>query len=674
MSMTVPYPRQQVAAGEITARRTLPWERLGLIAILALSALLELWHLNHAGYSNQFYAAAVLSMTQNWHAFFFNSLDSVGFVTIDKPPLGFWIQAASAKLLGFSNFAILLPEALATVGSVALVYHLVKRTFGGVVGLLAALMLALVPISATVGRNNTIDSLLVFTLLLAVSTGLKATQRGSLKWLLVTGAIVGLGFEIKMLEAYLVVPALGLLYLLGAPVSRRVRLAHLALASLVMLAISLAWPLAVDLTPASLRPWVDSTQDNSAISLALGYNGIQRLLGERQSLTQFLSGLGIKLSATDTSNAAGPGGPGGMFNNGPAGVLRLFDQQLAGQASWLLPVAMVGVALAAWRALRNRVRFVYSRQGQTAIVFGAWLLTAGAFFSVANFFHSYYLVTLGPPIAVLAAIGLAHTWRLFRSGTWLGWLLPMTLVGTALVQAVILNYYGSNWSRWLSPIAVGGTSLGAAGLVVALVMPALRGRPRLTRAGMVLSVAALLVAPAVWSGYSTLYASNGGIPSAGPQIAGTNGPFGGGPAPAFADRADRAPTNSSGGEPGSGGPEAGVSTALISYLEDNQGSAAYVVATPDSNTAASIILASQQPVMSIGGFTGGDSILTVDQFAQLVQSGQVRYVLAGRGGPQSSSNSAIMSWVRSNGTLVQSSAVGSQTQLYDLSTLQGAAA
>ncbi|MBV9354684.1 MAG: glycosyltransferase family 39 protein, partial [Chloroflexi bacterium] len=381
-----PLARDDVA---LVGERRFAWERIGLIAILAVSALLELWHLNQLGYANEFYAAAVYSMLQNWHAFFFNSFDANGFVTIDKPPLGFWMQVLSARLLGFSGFSILLPEALATVGSVALVAYLVRRAFGSATGLLAGFMLALVPISVVVGRNNTIDALLVVTLVLAVWAALRATERGSLRWLLATAVLVGLGFEIKMLEAYLVVPALGLVYLLGAPRPLRTRIGHLALATVVMLVVSLAWPLAVDLTPASLRPWIDSTQDNSAISLALGYNGIDRLIGQRGSVGQFVGGL--------TSSAASDGtgfGGGGMFNNGPAGVLRLFDAQLAGQASWLLPLALVGLVGAIWPAVRDRRRLVENRQVQAGIVWGTWLLAAGAFFSVANFFHSYYLVTL----------------------------------------------------------------------------------------------------------------------------------------------------------------------------------------------------------------------------------------------------------------------------------------
>jgi 4-amino-4-deoxy-L-arabinose transferase-like glycosyltransferase len=655
-----------------------PWERIGLAAIALLAAVLEFWHLNQLGTPNTFYAAAVLSMTQNLHAFLFNSLDSVGFVTIDKPPLGFWIQAISARLIGFSGFSILLPEALATIGTVVLAYVLVKRAFGGVAGLLAALMLALVPVSVAIGRNNTIDALLVFFLMLAVWTSLKATEHGSLRWLLITGVIVGLGFEIKMLEAYLVVPALGLVYLLGAPISWQKKIGHLLLAATAMLAVSLAWPLAVDFTPANLRPWVDSTQNNSAISLAFGYNGIQRLLGQRESLTQFLSGLGIRLSSSDpTANATNPGGFGGMFNNGPAGPFRLFDQELGSQASWLLPLSLLTIAIAVWQGIVSRTTFFRTRKGQTVVVFGMWLLTAGAFFSVANFFHSYYLVTLGPPIAVLAAIGLVGLWQEFRAGSWLGWGLPVAVLGTALVQVAMLRYYPT-WSAWLTPMAVGAAGLAIVGLVIARIGK----RWLVARGATVLAVVALLLVPAIWSGYTSMSSlRGGGLPMAGPQVQGDRGfGFGGAPEGRASGRSPVAPSDAVpggfGGGPGGfgGGPDFGTANAAVTdYLIQNQGSATYLVATTDSNSAASIILATDKPVMSLGGFSGSDPILTVDQFADLVRSGQVRYVLAGRGnggfGGRGGS-SAIMSWVQANGTPV--SIDGSQTQLYDLSSVQTA--
>jgi 4-amino-4-deoxy-L-arabinose transferase-like glycosyltransferase len=251
----------------------LPW--LGLAAVLVLSACLNLLRIDREGYANSYYAAAVKSMAQSWHNFFFVSFDPGGFVSVDKPPLGFWVQTASVKLFCFHGWSLLLPEALAGVGSVVIVFLLVRRVFGSVAGLLAALVLALTPITVATSRNNTIDTLLVFTLLLGTAAILSAAESGRLRWLL----LVGLGFNIKTLEAFLVLPAFIALYFLAAPVSRWTRLWQLALAGIVLLAIALSWMMAVDLTPASQRPYVGSSQHNSELELALGYNGIERLLG-----------------------------------------------------------------------------------------------------------------------------------------------------------------------------------------------------------------------------------------------------------------------------------------------------------------------------------------------------------------------------------------------------------
>lgn len=215
----------------------------------------------------------------NWHNFFFASYDPGGFVTIDKPPVGFWLQVGSAKLFGFSPFSVLLPQAIAGVLSVFLLYHLIQRRFGVTAGLLAALALALSPISIVTNRNVTIDSTLALTLLVGAWAVLRAAETGRLRWLLLAAILVGIGFNIKMLEAYLVVPAFGLLYLLAAPKSIWKRIGHLALAGILLVVVSFSWIVAVDLTPASQRPYVDSTQDNSELTLALGYNGIERLLG-----------------------------------------------------------------------------------------------------------------------------------------------------------------------------------------------------------------------------------------------------------------------------------------------------------------------------------------------------------------------------------------------------------
>src|SRR3989440_4137327 len=252
--------------------------RFALGGILLISIVMNFYQLGKNGFGS-YYPAAVRSMMDNWHNFFFAAYDPGGFVSIDKPPVGFWLEVASAKLFGFSSFSVLLPQALAGVLSVLLLYYLVRRHFGVVAGLLAALALALSPISVVTNRNITIDSTLALTLLVGAWAVLRAAETGRLRWLLLSAFIVGVGFNIKMLEAYLVVPAYGLLYLLAAPRSIWKRLGHLALAGLVLLVVSFSWVVAVDLTPASQRPYVGSTQDNSEISLALGYNGIERLLG-----------------------------------------------------------------------------------------------------------------------------------------------------------------------------------------------------------------------------------------------------------------------------------------------------------------------------------------------------------------------------------------------------------
>jgi 4-amino-4-deoxy-L-arabinose transferase-like glycosyltransferase len=637
------------------------WPALALAGIAVLAAALNLWGLQRSGYGNAYYAAAVLSMLQNWHNFFFVAFDPGGFVSVDKPPLGFWIQVASAKLLGFSGVAILLPEALAGVGSVLLTYHLVKRAFGTGTGLLAALMLALTPVSVAVSRNNTIDSLLVFTLLLAAWATFKAAESGSLKWLLLAALTVGLGFEIKMLEAYLVVPALGLLYLVAAPRRWLVRIGHLTLAGVVLLTVSFAWPVAVDLTPASQRPWVDSTQDNSAVDLALGYNGIQRLLGRGATLTPVVPGS----SGAGAQGFAGfGGGPGGRQENGAPGPLRLIDQQLGPQASWLLSLSLAGLVISGLAAWRSRKTLSTSRQGQAFFVWGMWLLTAGAFFSVAEYFHSYYLVTLGPPVAALAAIGTVGGWRALRDGTRLAWLLPAALLVGGLLEGRLLVPYADGAYSWLAPLALGLTLLSAVALLGVwsvrrwLDSRAVHGLVSgLAAAGVV----ALLVAPAVWAATPALGQGGGGLlPSAvGPRTgtgAGAGFGRGGGPNPGV-----RGGPGGFGGVRGSGNAQ---QQQLIDYLEANQGESKFLVATANANAAAPIVLETGKPVMALGGFLGSDPILSAQEFASLVQAGEVRFVMAsgrGFGFGGFGANNSVMGWVQQNCTEVDGG------QLYDCS-------
>ena len=252
-------------------------EKVLLSLILLLSAILNFTNLSIEGTSNQYYAAGVKSMITSWKNFFFVSFDPTSFVSIDKPPLGFWIQAISAKIFGFSGWSILLPEALAGVISVLIIYIIVKRSFGTTAGLLSALFLAVTPVFVAVSRNNTCDNLLVLTLLLACWAISIAAEKGKFKYLLLSLAIVGIGFNIKMLQAYMVIPAIYLTYLLSNAISVKKRIIHLISGTLVLLVVSFSWAFVVDLIPAANRPYVGSSTNNSELELIIGHNGLERL-------------------------------------------------------------------------------------------------------------------------------------------------------------------------------------------------------------------------------------------------------------------------------------------------------------------------------------------------------------------------------------------------------------
>jgi 4-amino-4-deoxy-L-arabinose transferase-like glycosyltransferase len=652
------------------------WPRLALAVVMLVSIFMNFFQLGQNGFANLYYAAAIRSMLDSWHNFLFVSFDPGGFVSIDKPPLGFWLQAASAKIFGFTPFSIFLPQALAGVLSVLLLYHLVRRHFGVIAGLLAALALAISPMSVVTNRNNTIDSTLVLVMLLGAWAVLRAAETGKLRWLLLCAVFAGLGFNIKMLEAYLVVPAYGLLYLLAAPRRIRVRIVHLVVAALLMLTISLSWAVAVDLTPAASRPYVGSSQDNSEVSLALGYNGIQRLLGQfgfgKASSTsgnttrQFppagagsgtfngrnfpQPGAGGSSQTPQGFGNGGSGNGGGMFNTGNPGLLRLFNEPLGGQIVWLLPMALLGMLALAWQ---RRPRFREDRQQQSLILWGTWLLTMAVFFSVATFFHQYYLSTLAPAICALFGIGVVVMWQDYRRSGWRGWLLPLALLLTALEQIHII-VSNPSWGTWLIPLIAIPCALAAVILFAARLMPHLRLNARILAPTLCVGLLALMLTSAVWS---TI--------------------------PVLADEASSLPVAGASGQSGVGlGGRGTADTALIRYLEAHRGSAKYLVAVASSNEADAIILETNQPVMALGGFSGSDPILTTAQLATLVKNGTVRYFLlngSGGGGP-GGGQSTLISWITQHGKVVSSSqwqsssssgsgGFGGSGQLYEITSV-----
>ncbi|MEC1635733.1 glycosyltransferase family 39 protein [Bacillus mojavensis] len=656
-----------------------------LILILLASAFLNIYNIWNDDTVNPYYTAAVTSMMQSFHNFFYASFDAAGFITVDKPPITFQIQTISALIFGMHGWSVILPQALAGVGSVLLMYLLIKPTFGKTAARIASFIMACTPIAVAVARTNNVDALLVFFLLLATWLLFKAIRKGKLIWLLAAFFVVGAGFNTKMLQAYMILPAFLLFYLIAANATIKKKIISLGCALVVLAAVSLSWPLIVDNIPASKRPYVGSSQTNSVLELAFGYNGIQRLTGQNSGGGQGGSSKDAakEMSSSENSssdaqappnqstsssssnsdksangnmtappsngempsgsqggppNGGGDGGPGGdggkggsggskmqsgtgMFGTGTPGPLRLFQQELSDQISWLLPFAIFGMAGLLIAGARERRRL--SVEQKETVFWIAWLVPIAGFFSVAEFFHHYYLIMLAPPIAAFVGAGWVALVQLYRSHTgWKSWLLPGAMVATTGFELFILRNYNDQISvGWSIGVGVIG-ALSA----IALLICKQRQKP-LTYYISLAGLLVLLVMPIYWASTPLLYGGNSSLPETGPQLASSSGK-------------------------GMGMNESSVNEKLIEYLEENNSGAEYLFATTDSNTAAPYIIKTKKAVMTIGGFSGSDPAITLTQFKKLVKEGKVKYFLAsgmGKGG-----NNEIVEWVQENGKKVSS--------------------
>jgi len=578
-----------------TSRR----EWLAIAGVLLLSAILQLARLGEQGWGNPYYAATVRSMLLDRDLWFFASFDPAGWVSVDKPPFGFWVQSASSRLFGFHGWALLLPQALATIGSVALIWRVVRDRFGPVAGVLSALVLALTPITVATGRTNTIDPLLVLVLLIAVWALQRAIDRSALRWLLLSGAMIGIGFLTKMLQAYLVLPAWAAAWVLAdAMRSWRRRTAALVAAGLVVVVVSASWLVIVDRTPASERPYVGSSSGNSAIELAIGYNGLQRLLGDRD----------------ETSGAPSPGrilSAFGAIETGSPGPLRLFNPFLAAQASWLLVVAIVG-GMCAWRVAGPWLALPLGRAQAALVLWGGWLLTAIAFFSVAAQFHRYYLVMLGPPIAALTGIGAVDLWTLYRRPGVGGWVLPGTVGAcTAIAMLIVARVPGISAAVLPVTLIIGAIStvLLIAGRLVARVDL----RRTLASLGCAAAVIALAIGPAIWSSWSVTHPVDSTLPAAGPGtslVPSLGGSSDDANAPSFAlDRISP------------------PDPATLAFLNRNHRTERFPLATLNAMSAAPYIIYEAMPVAALGGFVGQDPIVSPPRLRQMIERGDVRFVL-----------------------------------------------
>jgi 4-amino-4-deoxy-L-arabinose transferase-like glycosyltransferase len=480
-----------------------------LIGLIALAGTLNLWALSRNGWANDYYSAAVRSMSSSWHNFLFGSLDASGVMTVDKPPLALWIQSLSVRVFGYHSLSILVPQALIGVATVVLVYDLVRRRFGRMGGFVAGLALALTPITVAISRHNNPDALLILCCVAALWCTVRALEaasaRSQTRWLVLAGVAVGLGFETKMAVALMVVPGIAAAWLWIAPADgnpthpRLHALRQLLAGGVAMVLVGGAWPLLVELIPAADRPWISGTSDNKILSLISEYNGVGRIDGQ----------------------TGGAGGlqkmGGGSVFGGSAGPLRLLNSALGGQAGWLLGFALVsaiGILVA------SRLRRADPRSGWLIAVGGSLLVTAVVFSDAKGIFHPYYVSLLAPFIAALVGAGAAQMLKGGLNARIVG---PLAVIAGVATELAVLSRYPGELT-WLAPVLI------AVGVLAALALAAFAER-RVRLAALASVLAALLVAPAAWAVDTLGHATSGTFPAGGPASAaagGGPGGFGGG--------------------------------------------------------------------------------------------------------------------------------------------------
>ncbi|MDQ0713544.1 4-amino-4-deoxy-L-arabinose transferase-like glycosyltransferase [Streptomyces luteogriseus] len=695
-----PAPPQDAA----TAPR---WSLPALLAILALAAVLYSWNLSGSGL-NSFYSAAVLSGTESWKAWFFGSLDAGNFLTVDKPPLALMVMGLSCRVFGYGTWQMMAPMIAAALGTIWILHSSVKRVFGHAAAAVAALVLALTPITVAINRDNNPDTLLVFLMVAGAALALRATRDGRLLPLLGSAACFGLAFNTKMLQGYIALPAVFLVYLYAAKPAVVKRIVNLVLSTVVLAVSSFWWAAAVSLVPASERPYIGGSTDGTAWNLIMGYNGLGRILGGE-------------------GNGGGGGGGGGF--SGTAGLGRMFNDILGGQISWLIPFA--GIALVGGLVLCGRAARTDLTRAALAL-WGGWTVLHYLTFALAEgTMHPYYTTALAPGVAALCGGGGVLLLRAFRADRRWVWVLPLALGVTAVWAAVLLRR-ASGWNTWLWPAVLVVMALAVVGLFV-FRSGASGLRLRLLAVSVAAAVVAAVAGPAAYAWSVPSSGAGGGMggtnPTAGPTTgSGFGGPGGGGgrgfpgggsggpgeagqqggnaqagsgfpgggtppggqsgQAPEGTGDAGGTPPNTGGGtssagdsgtgasgdtgsradgmQGGPGGGMGGASSELIAYLKKHQDGAKWLLAVSSSQGAAQLIVSSGEPVISMWGWSGSDKAMTLVKLKELVKKGELHYVQLGGGmgggpGGGSSVSSEVTAWVQKHGTAVKESDYSNST-------------
>ncbi|NUP24517.1 MAG: glycosyltransferase family 39 protein [Streptomyces sp.] len=662
------------------------WARPAFLGLLLATLLLYLYNLSASGYANSFYSAAVQAGSESWKAFFFGSLDAANAITVDKPPASLWPMALSVRLFGLHSWAILLPEVLMGVGTVAVVYAAVRRRFSPAAGLISGAVLALTPVAALMFRFNNPDAMLALLMAVACYFVVRAVEDGRTRWLVWAGVAIGFAFLAKTLQAFLILPPLAIVYAVCAPVSLKKRFGQLAAATGALILSGGWWVAIVELWPASSRPYIGGSQNNSFLELTFGYNGLGRLNGE------------------ETGSVGGGGGnSGGQW--GETGWDRMFNSEIGGQISWLLPAALILLAAGLWATRKAR------RTSVTRASFLVWggslVITMVVFSYMAGIFHQYYTVALAPYMAAVIGMGAGLLWEK-RGEMWASITLAASVVAAAVWSYVLLNRT-SDYLPWLKWLVLVGGLVAALGLIFAG-----RINRQLALAAASLGLVASLAGPTAYTISTLQEGHTGSIVTAGPagasMMGGGGGGRGGGPGgggggfPGGGQNGQQGQQNGQqgngfpgggmpgqngnsngnsqsqqgqggqsqqgngfpgGGQTGEGGGMGGgggvggllngatVSDEAKKLLETDSGDYTWVAAAIGAQNAASYQLSTGDPVMAIGGFNGTDPSPTLAEFKKYVEDGKIHYFIGGgsgggMGGSSNGTSSKITSWVQEN--------------------------
>lgn len=636
------------------------WEVIALAAVLILALVFRLWGLDQSRWGAEYYTAAVRSMAMNWHNFFYAAFDPAAFISINKPPVALWLQVVSVKLFGFHPLSILMPQVLEGAGSVWILFHLVRRRFGASSALLAAFFLAITPVWVAVNRTNNTDSCLLLVLLLATWALMKASETGNRRMLFLSMALIGLAFNVKMLAAFIVLPAFFIVYLIGAPHLWQRKFVDLAMATLLLIVSSLPWVLAYEFTQRDRRPFVASSHRNSMLEVVIGHNALDRFVSPMKPLAAKLRGSGATQAAGSEVESTPGTSPEAepvmrvlfsrLFVRTPTGPLRLANGQMAAQMAWLFPFAAMAMFIGIGQ---NRFRRPLSAPHLALLFWFCWMITYAAVYSyLGGIIHFYYLSTMAPALAALAGIGVAHLWSYTLRKDAYALLLPATLLVTAAWQLYVqgsalgwslhqLTDLSNNWLSWLHIALTGGTLFAAAGLfLIWFQNTSKRATDRLAVGSLTIGLIAVLILPIAWALSGTIVLPGQGvIPSSDLYrliaVFGNDGPH------------VRAKLGQS-----------GDISKLVAFLKANRKNERYLLATSTTQLAAPIIINTGEAVLARGGFHGLDPAVTPETLARMVDTREVRFATLGdvamlyRRMGADAAGKPVADWIRANGSLI----------------------